>query len=115
MTAYEFLNWTPSAEAYMKATEKRYSDAPLLRTKIELAFKSDPRKFDDYKESKNLFIDVTMSGTIDEAICYMERLMVDAVAYGIETKNKDWQTKFLAAYDILVSLCGTKRNGRITI
>ena len=68
----------------------------------------DFRSESDYKDSKNWFLETTMSCTGKEAIGWMKYYMANAIAYGIQTKNKDWRTKFLAAWDLFNSLTNGK-------
>lgn len=59
-------------------------------------YKQDP----DYIEARHMFIDTTMSCNQREAVQWLEYYMANAIAYGVTTKNLDWKTKFLAAYDL---------------
>lgn len=68
----------------------------------------DFRKDADYEDAKFWFIESTLSCDEDEAINWMKYYMVNAIGYGIKTKNLDWRTKFLAAYDLFNSLTGGK-------
>ena len=106
MTGYEFTKFKADYTSKMKA--KRYYDVNMLAFLI----RSDYERVDvnylelsDYRDTKDWFIDSTMSCDLDEAKQWMKYYMSNAIAYGIQTKNIDWQTKFMAAYDIFNSLC----------
>ena len=60
-----------------------------------------------YLDAKDWFIETTMSCDQSEAIRWMQYYMSNAIAYGIQTKDLDWRTKFLAAYDLFNSLVST--------
>ena len=62
----------------------------------EQNYTADP----DYIEARHVFIDTTMSCNQLEAVKWLEYYMANAIAYGVTTKNLDWKTKFLAAYDL---------------
>ena len=47
-----------------------------------------------------------MSCNEQEAVNWMKYYMANAIAYGIQTKNLDWRTKFLAAWDLFLELTG---------
>ena len=98
LSAYEFTRF----DADFTAKEKtQYYDLRAVEFLIEYRAKGvDLRKTDDYKECKDTFIELTMSGDLEEAISWMEYWMANAMAYGNQTRNLDWRTKFLAAYDI---------------
>lgn len=102
MTGYEFTRFDADFTSNMKA---RAYDASTVAFQIEynnpgINFRED----EDYKDAEHWFIDSTMSCDEDEAINWMKYYMVNAIAYGIQTKNLDWRTKFLAAWDIFNDL-----------
>lgn len=102
MTGYEFTRFESDFTSKQKASSY---DAGTVAFQIKQSnpgvdFKNDP----DYKDAKDWFIETTMSCDRDEAINWMNYYMANAIAYGIQTKNLDWRTKFLAAYDIQKTL-----------
>ena len=102
MTGYEFTRF--ESDFTSKAKAQAY-DAGTVAHLISYNNPGvDFRSEADYKDAKNWFIETTMSCTEKEAIGWMKYYMENAIAYGIQTKNKDWRTKFLAAYDLFNSL-----------
>ena len=102
MTGYEFTRFEADFTSRVKA---QAYDINTLAHKIEYNNPTvDFRADEDYKDAENWFIETTMSCTPEEAIRWMEYYMSNAIAYAIETKNLDWRTKFLAAYDLFNSL-----------
>lgn len=104
MTGYEFTRFEADFTSKVKA---RAYEASVVVFQIEyknpnVNFRSEA----DYIDAKHWFIETTMSCDEDEAINWMKYYMANAIAYGIETKNLDWRTKFLAAWDLFVSLTG---------
>ena len=103
MTAYEFTRFESDFTSKMKA---QAYDADTVKFQIEYAHKtSDIRGEAEYSDAENVFTELTMSCNMNEAIRWMQYWMANAIAYGIQTKNRDWQHKFLAAYDIFNRLC----------
>lgn len=103
MTAYEFTKYNADFRNILKV---RSYDINVVSEKINI---NDPkhnyfRYTKEYKEASNIFIDLTMSCNKGEAIHWMEKWMIDALAYGVETKDLDWRSFFMAAYDIHASL-----------
>ena len=105
MTGYEFTRIDNDFTS--KVPRAQYYDARTLVFKIEYnAHGLEPlRTSEDYKDAKEWFVDTTMSCTLEEAKNWMEYYMANAIAYGVVTKNLDWRTKFLAAYDLYDELC----------
>lgn len=104
MTGYEFTRFEANFTSKMKA---RSYEASIVALQAEEAFckngkdyKEDP----DYIDCKDWFIETTMSCNTEEAINWMKYYMANAIAYGIQTRNLDWRTKFLAAWDIFNKL-----------
>ena len=102
MTGYEFTRFEADFTSNMKA---KAWEASIVAAKIEynnpnVGFREDA----DYKDAMHWFIDSTMSCTEEEAIRWVKYYMSNAIAYGIQTKNLDWRTKFLAAWDLFNSL-----------
>ena len=101
MEAYEFANFNPDRKC-MSLVQSKYACEDVAQ-KIIRTFSAkgkDYRKEKDYKESSRVFIELTMSCDEFECISWMEHWMATAMAYGIQTKNLDWQTKFMAAWNI---------------
>lgn len=102
MTGYEFTRFDADFTCMLKA--KSY-DVDTIAFQIDynnpgVDFTKDP----DYEDAHYWFIETTMSCTKEEAINWMKYYMSNAIAYGIQTKNLDWRTKFLAALDIFSNL-----------
>lgn len=103
LNGYEFTRFEADYTSKVKA--ETY-DASTLAWKILYSFPGDYKENADYKDAKFWLYEVTMSCNGDEAVKWMKYFMLNAIAYGIQTKNLDWKTKFLAAYDIFVELTG---------
>lgn len=102
MTGYEFTRFEADFTSKLKA---RNYDVKAVALKIKNNNPNiDFRAEEDYSDSKSWMVDTTMSCNLEEAISWMKYYMLNAIAYGIETKNLDWRTKFLAAYDIYNNL-----------
>lgn len=73
-----------------------------LAKKVEMSFvkAGDSYQNDDYYDSQEWMMEVTSSCDKEEAIDWMKYFMDKAVIYGKKEKNKDWKTKYLAAYDM---------------
>ena len=109
MTAYEFTRANAPIDMGAKIKARGFGQDMLEKFKAQIETNhSDIRQSAEYTESHDLFIELTMSCDKDEAIMWMKAWEYDAIAYGLSTKNLDWQHKFLAAYDICNSL--TKEN-----
>lgn len=102
MTGYEFTRF--EADFTNKVKAQAY-DAGTVAFQIKYNNPTiDFRSEADYEDAKNWFVETTMSCNEGEAINWMKYYMANAIAYGIQTKNKDWRTKFLAAWDLFNSL-----------
>lgn len=102
MTAYDFTRFDVDFQSKLKA---QVYETSIVAFKIEYNHKDgDIRQESEYKDAHDTFIELTMSCDIDEAKNWMKHWMAEAIAYGIQTKERDWQHKFLAAYDIFNSL-----------
>lgn len=101
MNGYEFTRFEADFTAKVKA---QHYDVVEVQRSIVARANTDLRKTADYDDAKDWFIDTTMSCTQREAISWMNYYMANAIAYGIQTKNLDWRTKFLAAYDLFIEL-----------
>lgn len=98
MTGYEFTRIDLDFTSRMKA---QAYDAGTVAFQIEYNNPGvDLRADEDYKDAEHWFIETTMSCNEQEAMEWMKYYMANAIAYGIQTKNLDWRTKFLAAYDL---------------
>lgn len=103
MTGYEFTHYyQPNFSARVKAEGYPFH---AVYTKIMLKV-PDIQSSASYADAKEWIIDVTMSCDKQEALAWMNTYMVNAIAYGIETKDLDWQNKFVAAFDIMTELLG---------
>ena len=100
MTAYEFtrfdVDFLNNLKAY-KYNMKEVSDKILTND-------PDIRTGPAYVDAKSTFIELTMSCDKEEARSWMKNWMFQAIGYGIQTKNRDWMSKFIAAEDILASI-----------
>lgn len=102
LNAYEFTRFNADFTHKLKA---QAYDIDNMASKVLSSFGTqNPRQDGHYIECTDMFLELTMSGDKDEALDWMSYWMVNAIAYGIETKNLDWKLKFLAAYDIYQSL-----------
>ena len=104
MNAYDFTRFDADFTHKVKA---RSYDAGVVAFQIECAHKDrDPRKEAEYKEAKSMFIECTMSCDEEEAAGWMKYWMINAIAYATETKERNWQYFYLAAYDLWTSIVG---------
>lgn len=102
MNAYEFTRFDVDFQSKVKA---RAYEASVVAFQIEYRHPNeDLRTESEYTDAHDTFIELTMSCDEDEAVGWMKSWMAQAIAYGICTKNRDWQHKFLAAFDIFNSL-----------
>lgn len=101
MTGYEFTRFKADYTSKVKA---QAYDTSVVAMKAKMSFENEDYKNTDYEDAKDWFIDSTMSCNKDEAIGWMKYYMANAIAYGIQTRNLDWKTKFLAAYDLFNEL-----------
>ena len=107
MTGYEFTRIDLDFTSVLKA--KAY-DASVVAMQAMQAFDKagvDYQADPDYNDAMHCFIETTMSCTEDEAVNWIKFYMLNAIAYGIQTKNLDWRTKFLAAWDLFKSVTGS--------
>ena len=103
MTAYEFTRFDADITHTLKA--KGY-DVDVVAMQID---RSNPgkecfRNTSEYKDANDTFIELTMSCEKSEAIWWMGRWMLNAMAYGRQMKDLNWMAFFMAAYDIRKSL-----------
>lgn len=101
MSGYEFTRLDVDYTARLKA--EKYDLSKVARKAME-SLRYHYEVEDDYQDAKCWFLETTMSCDREEVIGWMKFYMLNAIAYGIQTKNLDWRTKFLAAYDIYKSL-----------
>lgn len=100
MNAYEF---TRVENGFTHKMDTSDVNVPWIAHHVVASFAragQDYTEDPDYIEARHIFIDTTMSCNQLEAVKWLEYYMVNAIAYGIATKNLDWKTKFLAAYDL---------------
>ena len=108
MTGYEFTRF--EADFTNKVKSQAY-EASVVAMQAMHNFEicnEDYKENADYIDAKNWFVETTMSCDKDEAVNWMKYYMANAIAYGIQTKNLDWRTKFLAAWDLFKSLTDGK-------
>lgn len=104
MNGYEFTRFTADFTSKVKAQSY---EASVVAMQAERAFGlngKDYKEEPDYIDAKEWFLETTMSCNEAEAINWMKYYMANAIAYGIQTKNLDWRTKFLAAWDLFKHL-----------
>ncbi len=102
MTGYEFTRFEAD---FTSKTKSQAYDASTVAFQIGYNNPGvDFRQDSDYADAKDWFCDSTMSCDKKEAINWMKYYMANAIAYGIQTKNLDWRTKFLAAWDLFNEL-----------
>ena len=97
LSAYEFARIESDFTAKGKAMAY---DIDVVAYLILKRADVDLRKTVDYRTCKDVFVELTMSCEKDEAKNWMRYWMANAMSYGNQTRNLDWRTKFLAAYDI---------------
>lgn len=103
MTALEFIKFRPDWMAKSFKRAERAFDSDVLAMKAKESIKNYKNN-SDYNETLELLYDVTMSCSKQEAIKWAEYYMKTAIVYGLDSKNLDWRTKFLASYDLLEAL-----------
>ena len=102
----DMYEWTRLDIDWQSKVKAQAYEASIVAFQIEYNHKdTDLRQEQEYKDAQDCFIELTMSCDKDEATAWMKGWMEDAIAYGISTKNRDWQHKFLAAYDLFNDLC----------
>lgn len=104
LSGYEFtdINYVMNQLESWKAQKivQQY-DASTIAFKIEYDNPNwDIRNDADYKDARYWFIETTASCDPEEAMNWMEMYMACAISYGVETKNLDWMSKYMAAYDL---------------
>lgn len=110
MNAYEFTKFEADYTSKIKAA--KYYDANVLAWQVKSSL-GDWEKDADYIEATDAFIDVTMSCNAEERINWLEYFMSNAIAYGIQTKNRDWRGKYLAAYNLLKGVRQSVKQGSV--
>lgn len=108
LNGYEFTRFEAN---YADKVKAQAYEASILAWKCASSIFGDYKEEADYKDASFWLYEVTSSCDKKEAIDWMKYFMVNAIAYGIQTKNLDWKTKFLAAYDIFVELTGGRFTG----
>ena len=106
LNGYEFTRFEADFTSQLKA---QAYDADVVAMQAMHAFEragEDYKEAPDYIDAKDWFIETTMSCDHDEAVNWMKYYMANAIAYGIQTKNLDWRTKFLAAWDLFEHITG---------
>lgn len=101
MTIREFLDdYRPSLMACVKSMEYK---APDVAKRI---METTPgiRETEDYGKTMDEYIDYTSSCDLGEAVSWMVHVGKSAIQYGLDTKNLDWKTKFIVAWDICHNL-----------
>lgn len=103
MTAQEFIRLDYNVLELEKVKGK-YSNPKAVAKQVESKMKINLREQVKYEESKDLFIELTMSCDKEEAKRWMTTWMLSAILYGINSGDLDWRYFFLASYDILESI-----------
>lgn len=98
LSAYEFTRF--EADFTAKEVARKYD----LGTIAFMIAYSNPnrnlREEREYKEASDIFYELTMSCTYEEAVKWAAYWTANAIAYGNQTKCSDWMHKFLAANDL---------------
>lgn len=103
MNGHDFTRIDVDFTAKIKARKYSFNEV-AVRLERAVNGLANLRVTEDYEDAKYWFVDTTMSCDLEEAIGWMKFYMENAIAYGIQTKNLDWRTKFLAAYDLFNEL-----------
>lgn len=102
MNGYEFTRFEADYTSKIKA---QAYDADIVALKLELYGGGETiRQSESYTDAKEWFLETTMSCDKGERINWLKYYMINAIAYGIATKDLDWRNKYLAAYDIFKGL-----------
>lgn len=113
MNGYEFTKFESNFTNKVKAKTSDLNnyfhvyEASIVAMQASHAFEIhgiDFKETDDYKDAMFWYYETTQSCNKKEAINWAKYYMMNAIAYGIETKNLDWRTKFLAAWDMFNEL-----------
>lgn len=105
MTAYEFTRMDAPIDLGAKIKARNIPETSWQGFEKQILAKHpDIRTSSEYVDAHDTFIELTMSCDKEEATMWMKSWIHDSIAYGISTKNLDWQNKFLAAHDIYKSL-----------
>lgn len=99
MTAYEFTKLNYSKEE-LKKTASMSLEPRMVAKNILSRMKVNLRESQVYKNAMDIFIELTMSCSAQEANSWLKHWMLVAVTYGMKTKDLDWRCYFLAAWDI---------------
>ena len=95
MTGYEFMRFEADSPYQYKAQEynrEKVAQQVLLSRDGDIL-----RDKDGYQDAKEWFLEKIMDCEKWEAIEWMTYYMVNAIAYGLQTKDLGWKEKFLAA------------------
>lgn len=104
MNGYEFTRYNADYTSKLKAQAYDTRAVALQAMRSYDRDGKDYREDPDYKDATDWFLETTESCNKEEATGWMKYYMANAIAYGIATKNPDWKTKYLAAYDLHNSL-----------
>lgn len=100
LSPYEFTR----VELYSNFVPKNVNADPDLVANTILKTSPTIRKTKEYQNTKDMYIECTMSCNLEECQWWLKSFMKKAISYGEQTKNLDWKEKYLAAYDILKGL-----------
>lgn len=109
MNAYEFTRF----EADFTAKEKAKS-YDLGTIEFLIGYNNPNRNFreePEYKEAYDMFIELTMSCSYNEAVSWAKYWTMNAIAYGNQTKDRKWMVFFLAANDLYTYLLSQRSVG----
>ncbi len=98
MDGYRFLRFEASPEYQLRAQGYAEKAAELAGRLTEGA--EDIRSTSGYKDSKEWLMMATEGAEEHLKAEWMRYYMVNAIAYGLQTKGLDWREKFLAAHDL---------------
>lgn len=99
MTSYEFIK-----SDFTKFIGNRSFDILEIENRIKNSLKGDYTLYADYQNTRFMLMEVTQSCSRAETISWLRFYMLNAIAYGITTKELDWKTKFLATLDMYRSI-----------
>lgn len=97
MNAYDFINY--KAGDKHKAEAVKYDLGAVASKILASNAGKDLRQEEEYKNTQCAYFDATGACDRRECMRWMKYFMRSAIAYGLQTQNKDWIIKFLVAYD----------------
>lgn len=96
MTAFEFLTFQPTSHSRQRADSYEQLICFMRIEKILPQIREDSK----YKQTYQILSTFTTALDRDKAVECLSGYKINAIAYGIETKDLDWRIFFVAAYDL---------------